>query len=540
MSRPAGSSPPSPGRPTPISKAPSASPRSRPPAAAAPIWRPNTGASPPAADRRRRSSPWNTPCSSPSGTCSPPALPTPTSAATSTPATTPTRSRTGPSINFENSATPSPSARCRPPCPGESSRQRAANWHTLPGVPGHPGRRLDAPSAPESRSRRAHSRSICNGGPSTRDSPLSHAHSPIRKALHVSRTTRRVLVALSAVCMALFGLAVAPAASAAPSQALDTYKLQLPTATNGKGDEVSRDALVAGYSSTWFQPTADGRGYRFKVPVKGVPGAGTSFPRTELREVNPDGSLAGWAGGDGVTRTFRAVYKINHLPAGDRETTLFQIHNGDTEVTTIRVADTGSQMNVVVRKNGLSLSPKLITNCAYGTRLDLKVVVNTRVKVYLAGVLKFDFPFSDLTIGSGGKFYEKAGNYLQANTVTASAADYGEIEMRLPVGANHYLVRTGSPTRPAAPVLTAASSPADTTTTTNQVVLDWNNAAGATRYDIHEDLNTLDHVVATVPVSNATFGNPTPGQYEYYVVARNSAGASVRSNKMTCTVPGGP
>ncbi|HEY4626512.1 MAG TPA: polysaccharide lyase family 7 protein [Blastococcus sp.] len=356
----------------------------------------------------------------------------------------------------------------------------------------------------------------------------------------MSRTTRRVLVALSAVCMAVFGLAVAPAASAAPSQALDTYKLQLPTATNGKGDEVSRDALVAGYSSTWFQPTADGRGYRFKVPVNGVPGAGTSFPRTELRELNPDGSLAGWAGGDGVTRTFRAVYKINHLPVGDRETTLFQIHNGDTEVTTIWVADAGSQMNVVVRKNGLSLSPKLITNYAYGTRFDIKVVVNTRVKVYLAGVLKFDYPFSDLTIGSGGKFYEKAGNYLQANTVTAAASDYGEIEMRLPVGANHYLVRTGSPTRPAAPVLTAASSPADTTTTTNQVVLDWNNAAGATGYEIHEDLNTLDHVVATVPVSNATFGNPTPGQYEYYVVARNSAGASLGSNKMTCTVPGGP
>jgi transposase len=88
------------------------------------IWRPNTGASPPAADRRRRSSPSNTPCSSPSGTCSPPALPTPTSAATSTPAITPTRSRTGPSTNSDTSATPSPSARCRPPCPGESSRQR--------------------------------------------------------------------------------------------------------------------------------------------------------------------------------------------------------------------------------------------------------------------------------------------------------------------------------------------------------------------------------------------------------------------------------
>jgi hypothetical protein len=123
----------------------------------------------------------------------------------------------------------------------------------------------------------------------------------------------------------------------------------------------------------------------------------------------------------------------------------------------------------------------------------------------------FDYPFSDLTIGSGGKFYQKAGNYLQANTVTASAADYGEIEMRLPVGANHYLVRTGSPTPPAAPVLTA-SSPANTATSTNQVVLDWNNAAGATGYDIHEDLNTPDHVVASVPVSNATFGNPTPGQ----------------------------
>src|SRR3954466_9356176 len=97
-------------------------------------------------------------------------------------------------------------------------------------------------------------------------------------------------------------------------------------------------------------------------------------------------------------------------------------------------------MNVAVRKNGLSLSPKLITNYAYGTRFDLKVVVNTRVKVYLAGVLKFDYPFSDLTIGSGGKFYEKAGNYLQANTVTAAAAGYREIQMRPPVGGNPHPV----------------------------------------------------------------------------------------------------
>ena len=83
--------------------------------AATPTWRPGTGGSPRAADPKKRSSPWSTPCSPPSGTCSPTGFPTPTPVATSTPAATLTRPGTVPSTNSASSATPSPSARCRQP-----------------------------------------------------------------------------------------------------------------------------------------------------------------------------------------------------------------------------------------------------------------------------------------------------------------------------------------------------------------------------------------------------------------------------------------
>lgn len=334
---------------------------------------------------------------------------------------------------------------------------------------------------------------------------------------------------------------MAPAASAAPSQALDTYKLQLPTGTNGNVDEVTRDQLVAGYSSAYFKPTADGLGYVFTTPVNGVHTSGSTFPRTELREVNPDGSNAGWKVSDGVTRTFQGVYKVTHLPAGDRETTLFQIHNGDTEVTTVRLDDNGSAMNVVVRKNGSILAPNLLSNYAYGTSFKIKVVVNTRVKISINDTQVFDYAFSGLTVGPTGTFYLKAGNYLQANPTTASSTDNGVVELRLPTGVTHFLTRSTGTTPPpagvpAAPVLTA-SSPASP----NQVALDWNDVAGATSYDIHEDLHTTpDHVVANVTTSNSTRTGLAGGNYRYYVVAKNASGSSLRSNKMTCTVPGGP
>jgi hypothetical protein len=79
-----------------------------------PISPPSTGASPRGGDRSRRSWPSNTPCSLPSGTCSKPALSTPTQEVTFSPGATPTKQNAVPSISSARWVTPSHSSPCPP------------------------------------------------------------------------------------------------------------------------------------------------------------------------------------------------------------------------------------------------------------------------------------------------------------------------------------------------------------------------------------------------------------------------------------------
>lgn len=312
----------------------------------------------------------------------------------------------------------------------------------------------------------------------------------VRPKVFRSGAVHVIVGALSVVVLLLLGLTL-PSTATAASNALDTFKLQLPTGSNGHVDEVKRDALVGGYSSTYFQPAPDGMGWRFHTPVGGVHTSGSQYARTELREVNPDGSNAGWRS-DGTTRTFRAVYKVTHLPAGDREVTLFQIHNGTTEAAAVRISDTGKAMQVVVRKNGHAQSPVLDPAYVYGRSFDVQVSVNDRVRIWFNGRQRFDYPLSDL---SGGPFYLKAGDYLQATPSTASASDFGDVELRLPSGASHFLTRTSG----AAQAPTVGTPPADQTTTPPTP------PAGVTPTSTHPAPPTSTHTT-----SPATSSSPAP------------------------------
>jgi chitosanase len=250
------------------------------------------------------------------------------------------------------------------------------------------------------------------------------------------------------ISITISNVATPPTPTASRATLLQHWKLQLPINSDNAGnvDEITRDQLVAGYTSEWFTDTADGKGFKFHTPVNGKTTSGSQYPRTELREMNSNGTTtAGWNSGgvfDGTVRTFQANYKILHLPTGDRETTLFQIHNGDTEVTTVRTTETAGGIRVAARKNGSSITPYFNTNYQYGTAFDIKVEVSSRVKIWYNGVLQHDYPFSDLTVGPSGLFYLKAGNYLQANTTTASASEYGDVEMRPVAGQTTFLTRS--------------------------------------------------------------------------------------------------
>ncbi|HEX4250847.1 MAG TPA: polysaccharide lyase family 7 protein, partial [Pseudonocardia sp.] len=82
-----------------------------------------------------------------------------------------------------------------------------------------------------------------------------------------------------------------------PAQLLDlkAWKLTLPTGSAGSPKEITQPALATFSSSPWFQPTSDCAAVVFRSAVDGVTTKGSSYPRSELREMGDGGSAAGWS-----------------------------------------------------------------------------------------------------------------------------------------------------------------------------------------------------------------------------------------------------
>src|SRR5438132_7711918 len=89
-----------------------------------------------------------------------------------------------------------------------------------------------------------------------------------------------------------------------PAQVLDlaNFKITLPTGSSGHPTEVKQPALATFADPLWFRAIGD-IGVSFAAPVNGVTTSGSSNPRSELREMNADGSNASWSSTDGKTHT---------------------------------------------------------------------------------------------------------------------------------------------------------------------------------------------------------------------------------------------
>jgi hypothetical protein len=77
-----------------------------------------------------------------------------------------------------------------------------------------------------------------------------------------------------------------------------SWYLTLPTGAQGSPDTVKQPALAT-YSSKYFELTPARDGVLFRVWHGGVTTSGSPNPRSELRECNPDGSLAKWSAAKG-------------------------------------------------------------------------------------------------------------------------------------------------------------------------------------------------------------------------------------------------
>ncbi|MDT7619910.1 MAG: hypothetical protein QOF99_811, partial [Pseudonocardiales bacterium] len=183
--------------------------------------------------------------------------------------------------------------------------------------------------------------------------------------------------------------------------------------------EIVQPALATFASTPWFQPTSDCAAVVFRSAVDGVTTKGSSYPRSELREMSDGGSDAAWSSASG-THTLTVTESFNRLPQGKPQLVGAQIHDDSDDISVFRLE--GSNLYVT---DGDNPHFKLVTSdYALGTRYQARYVVSDgTVKAYYNGQLQATLS------KSFSNAYFKAGAYTQANCEKVSPCDsdnYGE------------------------------------------------------------------------------------------------------------------
>lgn len=201
---------------------------------------------------------------------------------------------------------------------------------------------------------------------------------------------------------------------------LTNWKLELPidTSRSGTPDEVKFPELKTFSLDPFFTLNAAKNGVRLRGYVGGVTTKGSSYPRSELREMTNGGvDKASWSSSSGY-HSMTITQAITHLPAVKNHIVAGQIHDASDDVIMIRLE--GSQL--FVESGGKSIGG-LDSNYTLGTIFTIRIVATeSAVNVYYNNILKVTYKKA----GSG--YYFKAGCYTQSNPSKGdSPDDYGEV-----------------------------------------------------------------------------------------------------------------
>ncbi|HEY0699183.1 MAG TPA: polysaccharide lyase family 7 protein [Micromonospora sp.] len=201
---------------------------------------------------------------------------------------------------------------------------------------------------------------------------------------------------------------------------LTNWKVTLPIGASESPTEIKQPTLDSYQISPYFVTASSCTAVQFRAPVDGVTTSGSSYPRSELREMTNNGlSNASWSSTSG-THTLVVEEAFTALPATKPHVVGAQIHDSSDDVTVFRLEGT----NLYVT-NGDTTHHKLVTSSyQLGTRFQAKFVVSGgQIKAYYNGVLQTTISRSF----SGGYF--KAGAYTQANCSNSSpcsSTNYGQ------------------------------------------------------------------------------------------------------------------
>ena len=201
---------------------------------------------------------------------------------------------------------------------------------------------------------------------------------------------------------------------------LSNWKLTLPIETShpGNPDEIRQPELGTYTLSPYFEVNGPKDGVTFRAYAGGVTTSGSSYPRSELREMTNSGKQsASWSNSSG-THTLVIKQAITHLPALKPDVVAGQIHDAADYVILVRL----DGKRLFIQSQG-QFDKDLDTNYNLGTIFTVKIVAaEGRINVYYNDVQKVSY------LKSGNGYYFKAGCYTLSNTSKGDSPEaYGEL-----------------------------------------------------------------------------------------------------------------
>jgi len=209
------------------------------------------------------------------------------------------------------------------------------------------------------------------------------------------------------------------------------------TGKKGGSVEKSAKALVDGFvHDGHFDVVEDGRAVRFRSHLNGATTGGSSYPRTELREMKPGDPTkkAEWNPADGTVRRLTAQVKVTHAPSTPehKRVSIGQIHGGDDDLLQIMYdAEKKAIGYTWPDDDGEGRWKKnLIQNYTLGTWFTYRIEAGGgTVRIFIDGQEKAVEQNVD-----SPKCYFKAGAYTQSSVIkqpdTAKPDDFGEAVFR--------------------------------------------------------------------------------------------------------------
>ena len=220
--------------------------------------------------------------------------------------------------------------------------------------------------------------------------------------------------AVSSVAGTVTNAAAAVAGNAnLPADVIDLgyWYLTLPTGAEGTPDTIENPNL-AKFANEFFKLNSSRDGVVFSARADGVTTKNSSYPRSELREMNGS-EKASWSNTSG-SHTLDVCEAITKTPSTKPEVVAAQIHDGSDDVMQIRLEG----KTLMVQYNDGKTETVIDPNYALGTPYNVRIVAEGgKVDVLYNGQKKAELPLS----GSG--WYWKVGAYVQSSTDKGESPD---------------------------------------------------------------------------------------------------------------------